>query len=83
MGPALLNPEIVGGLVKLYSELIKPNSGQQIPLPFAGAPFNSGDNFVNLGNEVVKIEKNKFKEGKQTKIENNKWLLAESYYKVT
>jgi len=80
MGPALLNPEIVGGLVKLYSELIKPNSGQQIPLPFAGAPFNSGDNFVNLGNEVVKIEKNKFKEGKQTKIENNKWLLADPYY---
>jgi hypothetical protein len=28
----------------------------------------------------VKIEKNKFKEGKQTKIENNKWLLADPYY---
>ena len=85
MGPALLNPEIVGGLVKLYTELAESTltkSGQQIPLLFSGAPFNSADNFVNLGNEIVKIEKNKFKEGKQTKIENNKWLLADPYYRV-
>jgi hypothetical protein len=82
VGPAVLNPEIVGGLVKLYSELIKPNSGQQIPLPFAGAPFNSGDVFINLGNEVPKIQKNDFKAGEVTVVENNKWTLTDPYYRV-
>lgn len=82
LGPGVLNPSIVQGLILLYTELSKPNSGQKAPARFAGAPFNSGDNFVRLGNDLVKMEKNKFKSGKQVKIENNKWLLQESYYKV-
>lgn len=80
--PVQLNPQIVKGLVQLYRELARTNSGQRVPGLFAGAPFNSGDNFVKLGNDVVKMEKNNFKSGKQTKIEHNKWLLQEPYYKV-
>lgn len=77
-----LNPQIVTGLTLLYSELVKPNTGQKIPQLFSGAPFNSGDNFVGLGNDLVKTQKNNFKSGNQTVIENNKWLLNEPYYKV-
>jgi hypothetical protein len=83
VGPGALNPLIQTGLAALYAELAKPNSGQKVPSLFAGAPFNSGDNFVNLGNEVVKMELNKFSEGTQIITENNKWILADkSYYKV-
>lgn len=82
VGPGALSPEIVTGLVRLYSELVSPNTGQLIPLPFAGAPFNSGDNFVALANDLVKMQKNNFKSGKQTNIENNTWLLKDAYYKV-
>lgn len=81
-GPGVLSPEIVAGLTALYFELFKPNSGQSKPQPFAGAPFNSGDVFINLGNEVPKIQKNNFKEGEVTVIENNKWVLTDSYYRV-
>lgn len=82
VGPGKLSPEIVTGLIRLYSELIPPNSGQKVPRPFAGAPFNSNDNYVRLANDMVMMQKNEFKSGTQTKIENNKWLLKESYYKV-
>jgi hypothetical protein len=77
-----LSPEISLALQKLYLELALSNSGQSKPSSFAGAPFNSGDNFVRLANDVVKREKNNFKSGKQIKIENNKWLLKDPYYKV-
>ena len=82
VGPGLLNPAIVAGLILLYGELVKPNSGQKIPRPHAGAPFNSGDVFVRLANDKVEMQKNNFKEGKQTVIENSKWVLKDSYYKV-
>lgn len=77
-----LNPQIQLGLIALYTELFKPNPGQTIPKPFSGAPFNSGDNFVGMSNDVVKTQKNNFKNGDKTVIENNEWLLKESYYKV-
>jgi hypothetical protein len=77
-----LSQEIVTALQKLYLELAIPNSGQFLPQPFSGAPFNSGDNFVRLANDIVQMEKNNFKNGKQTTIENNTWLLKDSYYKV-
>lgn len=80
--PCQLSPEIVTGLIKLYTELVLPNSGQSIPSIFSGAPFNSGDNFVNLGNQVPQVEKNEFKNGSVNVIENNKWILADPYYKV-
>lgn len=80
--PVSLSPEVVRGLTQLYNELAKKNSGQTTPSLFAGAPFNSGDNFVRLANDVVKMKKNNFKKGKQGKIENNKWLLQEPYYRV-
>lgn len=82
VGPGVLNPQIVTALTLLYRELAATNSGQKSPKRFAGAPFSSGDNFVNLGNEVVNMEKNNFKNGSQTKIENNKWKLSEPYYTV-
>lgn len=82
VGPGVLNPQIVKGLRQLYKELAKKNSGQKSPASFAGAPFNSEDNFVNLGNEVVQMKKNNFKDGQQGKIENNKWVLNEPYYEV-
>lgn len=82
-GPGRLNPTIVNGLTQLYNELAKTNPGQASPSEFAGAPFNSGDNFVKLANEVPQIQKNEFKTGNVTVIENNKWLLSEPYYKVT
>ena len=77
-----LSQEIVTGLTMLYTELVKPNTGQKIPSFFSGAPFNSGDNFVTLGNDLVMMQKNNFKSGKQTKIENNTWILKDPYYKV-
>lgn len=77
-----LSQEIVTGLTMLYTELVQPNTGQKIQNLFSGAPFNSGDNFVTLGNDVVTMQKNNFKSGKQTKIENNTWLLKDPYYKV-
>lgn len=82
VGPGVLNPAIVKGLTSLYNELIKDNSGQKSPSKFAGAPFNSSDNFVRLGNDEVNMEKNNFKAGKQSRIQNNEWLLKDSYYKV-
>jgi hypothetical protein len=55
VGPAVLAPAVVQGLTALYNELIKPNSGQDAPTPFAGAPFNSKDNFVSLDNKDPQI----------------------------
>lgn len=82
MGPGKLNPDITAGLLKLYSELVKPNSGQSKKLDFSGAPFNSGDNFVNLGNQVPQVELNAFKQGTPTVVKNNEWKLTDSYYRV-
>lgn len=83
MGPGVLNPVIITGLIGLYAELVLPNLGCVTPLPFSGAPFNSIDNFVEISNESPKMEKNEFKEGKQKVTENNKWELSDtSYYKV-
>ena len=86
VGPGVLNPLIVTGLISLYTELVKPNLGQKIPTTlFAGAPFNSNDNFVKLANSIMPFQKNNFKtDGKQETTENNKWILSDtSYYKVT
>jgi hypothetical protein len=82
VGPGKLNPLITAGLIQLYSELVKPNSGQRTPLPFAGAPFNSNDNYVRLANDQLQIQKNEFNSGTQVEIKNNTWLLKDSYYKV-
>jgi hypothetical protein len=83
MGPFPLNPLIVTGLIKLYTELLPPNLGQGIlKLPFAGAPFNSKDNFVSLINENPTIEKNDFKNGKQRTVQNNEWVLSDNYYRI-
>jgi hypothetical protein len=51
-----LAPGVVSSLLKLYTELVKPNSGQDSPKPFAGAPFNSKDNFVSLDNADPEID---------------------------
>lgn len=50
VGPGLLAPGVVSALTALYTELVKTNPGQDSPTPFAGAPFNSNDNFVNIQN---------------------------------
>lgn len=75
MGPALLNPVIVSALAKLYLELAMGT--------FKEAPFNSEDNYIMLQNEEPKIELNEFEQGEQVKTENNTWILADPYYKVT
>jgi hypothetical protein len=84
MGPGVLNPFTIAQLVALYTELILPNPGQTVPIPFSGAPFNSSDNFVRLSNDVLfPIEKNNFEAGKSMTTEANKWLLSDkSSYKV-
>lgn len=82
--PCPLSPLIQAGLTALYLELILPNAGSLKKLPYSGAPFNSSDVFVNMGNEntTLLIEKNEFKKGEQIKTENNKWKLSDDYYKV-
>jgi hypothetical protein len=81
--PAFLNPVIVSGLVKLYTELLPVNMGQGLTkLPWSGAPFNSRDNFVKLINENPLMEKNDYKSGKQRMVEPSEWVLAEPYYRV-
>lgn len=81
--PCRLSPIIEQGLVRLYNELAKTNSGQMSPKKFAGAPFNSDDNFIKLSNEVPKTQKNEFKSGQVNVTENNQWLLTDSYYRAT
>lgn len=83
-GPGALNDLIVNQLVALYTELVQSNKGQKIPIPFSGAPFNSGDNFVRLSNDAIfDSGANNFSVGKQNVVENNKWLLSDkSVYKV-
>jgi hypothetical protein len=82
-GPGKLNPTIIKDLTSLYKELAANNSGQvKNKKDFAGAPFNSEDNFVMLVNESPKVELNEFENGQQILTENNKWILSESYYKV-
>jgi hypothetical protein len=84
MGPGVLNPFTIAQLVALYTELVLPNTGQTVPLPFSGAPFNSSDNFVRLSNDLLfPTEKNNFETGKPTQPETNKWLLSDkSSYRV-
>jgi hypothetical protein len=82
-GPGKLNPAIVKALDKLYKELEKQNSGQvKNKKDFAGAPFNSEDNFVMLVNEAPKMVLNEFKEGKQLQMKRPEWKLSEPYYRV-
>jgi hypothetical protein len=82
--PVQLSQVVIAGLTALYAELIPPNAGSIKKLPYSGAPFNSSDVFVNMGNEnsTLLIEKNEFKKGEQIKTENNKWKLSDDYYKV-
>jgi hypothetical protein len=83
MGPAALNPAIVGRLIQLYGELSPNNSGQRKSRrAFAGAPFNSRDNFVLLKNETPSIEKNNFKTGEQLEVVSSEWKLTDTYYRV-
>ena len=82
VGPGLLNPVIINGLIQLYTELSLPNAGQSITSPFGGAPFNSGDVFVNFGNEIPKIQTNNFKTGNVKPIKNNTWSLPDKYYRA-
>jgi hypothetical protein len=84
MGPGLLNPAILTGLLTLYAELALPNPGARLPLPFTGAVFSSYDNFVALANQnpALGIELNEFREGAQIETENNDWNLSDSYYRV-
>ena len=81
-GPGKLNPTIVKALDDLYKELQKKNPGQKNKKDFAGAPFNSEDNFVMLVNEEPTMELNKFKNGKQMRVDRPEWKLSEPYYKV-
>ena len=82
--PVQLSPVVIAGLTALYTELMLPNAGSIKKLPYSGAPFNSSDVFVNMGNENTSalIEKNEFKKGEQIKTENSKWKLSDDYYKV-
>lgn len=81
--PGVLNPTIVTGLTTLFNELVPVNGGQEkFPTNFAGAPFNSIDNFIKLANDTPLIENNNFSVGDRVVIENNKWVLTDSYYKV-
>jgi hypothetical protein len=82
MGPGVLNPVIVTGLQALALELLPPNTGAKIPLPYSGAPFNSRDNFVMISNEQPTVVKNEFDEGEVMKTENSKWNLSDPYYKI-
>lgn len=82
MGPGVLSPAIVVGLQALALELLPPNIGAKIPLPYSGAPFNSRDNFVMISNEQPTVVKNEFESGDTIKTENNQWNLTDSYYKI-
>jgi hypothetical protein len=83
MGPGMLAPGVVSALTKLYTELVPINSGQENNRStFAGAPFNSIDNFVMLKNEPPKIEKNNFEVGEEYELEESEWILSEPYYRV-
>lgn len=82
-GPGLLNPVIRQKLQALYAELAPQNPGQEkSPKAFAGAPFNSRDNFILLKNEPAEIVLNNFEAGKQLDRQKNPWILADGYYKV-
>lgn len=83
VGPAYLNPAIVAKLQAMYTELAGSNDGQEkSPKQFAGAPFNSRDNFVMLKNEPRQIELNSFEVGNQIERPKNPWILPDGYYKV-
>jgi len=53
MGPVKWNPAIQAALLQLYTLLTPPNPGQASPTGFAGAPFNSEDNFVTKNNQLI------------------------------
>jgi hypothetical protein len=82
--PVQLSPVVIAGLTALYAELLSPNAGSIKKLPYSGAPFNSSDVFMNMGNEdtAAFIEKNEFKSGEQIKTENSQWKFTDDYYKV-
>lgn len=83
-GPGKLAPPVVQALKKLYDELTPKNSGQtKNKKDFAGAPFNSEDNFVMLKNDAPEIVKNEFKSGEQLKTENNMWELKDTVYRAS
>jgi hypothetical protein len=83
MGPAMLAPAVVTALLALYRELSPLNSGQEnFPTAFAGAPFNSKDNFVMLDNEPPQIEKNEFINGESYDLIEGEWILSSDYYRV-
>jgi hypothetical protein len=82
MGPGVLNPQIVKGLIKMYAELVIPNLGSRIPLPFSGAPFNSFDNYVEISNDTPDMELNQFKGGSPKINKGSSWVLSDSNYKV-
>jgi hypothetical protein len=83
MGPGVLAPPVVKALLDLYKELTPINGGQEnFPTGFAGAPFNSNDNFVMLKNETPVIERNEFVEGASYELIESEWILANPYYRV-
>ena len=53
LGPVTRNPAVTVKLVAMFNMLLTNNSGQTAPRPFAGAPFNSKDNFVAKTNKTV------------------------------
>lgn len=55
MGPVPWNPAITAGLTALLQQLTPTNSGQMSPTAYAGAPFNSLDNFVSKDNKLEKF----------------------------
>jgi hypothetical protein len=83
--PVVLNNIIVTGLQALYAELALPNTGTTLKQLFAGAPFNSQDNFTSINNQDASmiIVKNEFETGTRTKIENGSWELSKPFYRVT
>lgn len=82
IGPGVLNPQIVLGLTKLYAELVIPNLGSRIPLPFSGAPFNSLDNYVEISNDTPEMELNAFTGGSVKINKGSTWGLSDSHFKV-
>lgn len=83
VGPGVLNPVIIAGLIQLYTELSLPNAGQSTTkLPFSGGPFNSADVFVRLANETPVNPKNDFTKGDPIKSENSEWNVSKQYYRV-
>lgn len=81
--PTVLNPQIVAGLVKLYTELLPVNLGQSIvKLPWSGGPFTSRDNFVSMVNDRPVNPKNDFKKGDPMKVDNSDFKITNTSFRV-